>query len=203
MIRIGTLLCIVALTLTPATAPAQDSTAPVGVGPGDMLRVTVWGQPEFSGELQVGRDGFPVHPIYRDIQVVGLSRDQLEDRFDAVLRQWQEHPRFVVEPLLQIPVTGGVLQPGVVSVPAGATIVEAVLAAGGVTVQGDAVRVQLRRAGETSRFELNSEVGRTPVRSGDVLTVLERSDRSVLRDFIVPIGTLISTTISVITILSR
>ena len=48
------------------------------LGPGDMLRVNVFGSPELSGEVRVSESGNITYPLIGQVQVAGKSPAQVE-----------------------------------------------------------------------------------------------------------------------------
>ena len=53
--------------------------------PGDALRVTVLRHPELSGEFSVTADGTLLHPLYRELHVVGVPMSEVDAMVRAVL----------------------------------------------------------------------------------------------------------------------
>jgi protein involved in polysaccharide export with SLBB domain len=174
----------------------------VAVVAGDVLRVTVWGRPEMSGEIPIGPNGFLLHPVYREVQAIGVSGAELENRVRDALRQWEQNPRFILEPLMRVGVVGAVRTAGYQHVPVGTTVEQAVIAAGGLTQQAEAARVHLKRGERITVVELNSEAAEVPVHSGDVITGLGSSTRGTLAS-LGPIASLLSTTVSIILLVRR
>jgi polysaccharide biosynthesis/export protein len=115
-------------------APAHAQSAEVvGFSPGDVVRISVWRQPELSGEFYIMSDGTIVHPLYRGVKVTGIPFTDVEARIRAILAEYEATPQFVIEPLLRIAVGGEVGTPNLYTVPPETTIAQAVALAGGPT----------------------------------------------------------------------
>src|SRR5690606_7869614 len=53
------------------------------LGPGDLLRVSVFGSPELSNEVRVSDSGFITYPLIGSIEVAGKSTAQVEAMLKA------------------------------------------------------------------------------------------------------------------------
>jgi protein involved in polysaccharide export with SLBB domain len=204
-------LTIVAILLAVPPALAQSS-APGGAevprevprfSVGDGVRITVWRNPELSGQFEVAEDGTIIHPLYRTIRVAGVPVPQVEAEVRRVLERFETAPELVVEPLFRVAIGGQVRSPNIYTLPPYTTIAQAVTQAGGVTEAGRVERVRLLRDGETLYLDLSrphSELENLRVRSGDQIIVDPR--RRVWRDQVQPamaaIGSVASLTILVL-----
>src|SRR5258705_7213017 len=106
------------------------------LSPGDVIRIVVWRKPEFSGDFVVASDGTIIHPLYREVTVVGVPLNMVEERVRIFLTRYETNPAFVISPLLRVFVGGEVRQPSIYSLPPGTTIAQAVALAGGPTERG-------------------------------------------------------------------
>ena len=120
------------------------------------------------------------------------------------LERLESNPQFVVLPLLRVAVGGEVRQPGLLRLPPGTRISEAVALAGGASERAQLRHVRLVRGGELLRVDLSSpEFGwaQRPIRSGDQLFIERRT--SVFRDYIAPTASITAAVASVIRLLVR
>jgi protein involved in polysaccharide export with SLBB domain len=196
------LLVAAAFAANPALGQSTEASHSPVLRPGDAVRVQVWGRPEMGGELVVSPDGYLIHPLYRDIRVDNLTIPELEERLRSALEFYERDPKFVVEPLVRLVVGGAVRQPGMKSVPPGTTVRQAILEAGGVTEFGVLDRARLIRDGRVTTVDLSSEaVGQAAVASGDEIIVDRR--RSVLRDIVVPVSSVVGAISSIAHVLWR
>jgi len=164
--------------------------------PGDVLRVTVWRQPEFSGEFVINPDSTVAHPLLQAVKVAGVPPSVARGRLRDFLAAYEQNPRFVVEPLYPVVAAGEVHQPGLFTVPRGTTVSQAVARAGGPTELGQLDKVKLIRGGRTLELNLLSQdqrVALMPIMSGDQLLVGRRSQFNVLRDLVLPLTSLAGT----------
>lgn len=192
----GGLLLLAFLLLGPSAHPVQAQTEttvpPSGTAeelrPGDMVRVQVWRQEEFSGEFFVTDQGVIAHPLYRSIYAIRRPVNEVEEALRLFLQEFESEPNFVVEAFFQVAVSGHVRQPSVYPLRPGTTVAEAVAQAGGVTEQGRLEGVILRRGGSEYRVDLTDTTGRArevTIRSGDEIAVERR--RNVMREYVLPI----------------
>ncbi len=181
--------------MVPAPVSAQQATnalppsdTPEFLRSGDVLRVQVWRQEEFSGEFFITDDGRIAHPLYRRIYAIRRPVSEVEESIRLFLSEFEAEPNFVIEGFFQVAVGGQVRQPDVHPLRPGTTVVEAVARAGGVTEQGSLDRVILRRDGNEYRLDLTDTRGEArllTIRSGDELVVERR--RSTFRDYVLPV----------------
>jgi polysaccharide export outer membrane protein len=198
MNRTSLVICICWLLGCAGQAPAPVLPQPIAQGdsalhPGDVLRITVWRQAELSGEFVINPDSTVAHPLLQVVKVGGVPLSWARARLRDFLLAYEQNPRFVVEPLYPVVVAGEVRQPGLVNVPRGTTISQAVGRGGGPTERGRLDRVKLVRAGRSYVLNLLSQDQRIavmPVMSGDQVFVARRGEFNVVRDALYPIASL-------------
>jgi polysaccharide export outer membrane protein len=209
---IGRTLCL-ALTLLTACSSvgaspgaAQSPDPEPSLSPGDVLKITVWRAPEFSGEFPVSPDGTLAHPLYQGVRVVGLPISGVKARLREFLTGYEQNPHLVVEPLFPVGVGGEVRAPGLYTLPRGTTIAQAIARAGGPTERGRLDRVRLVRRGRETTLDLVSQesaYGAGSIVSGDQLFVGRRSDFNVVRDVLGPLASLTAAVAAVIAVNQR
>jgi len=167
------LLSILLVTLLPLTAVSDDS---YRLGAGDKLRVTVFDEPDLSGEFELDGSGtFPV-PLIGAVAALGQSPRALETKIEGMLSDgWLVRPRVSVEVLSYRPfyIIGEVNQPGAYPYRAGLTVLNAAALAGGFTYRADEDDIEISRGPEGARGRLEAAVD-TNVLPGDVIRVEER-----------------------------
>jgi protein involved in polysaccharide export with SLBB domain len=181
----------VMLTLVALLAPiisAQTSTSqsePYRLNPGDQIQILVEDEPDLSGEVTVGPDGFIRLRLVGSIQAAGLTVDELAAQIEKALRQYLREPKVIVNlkqftPLARrVYVMGAVKAPGAYPLPlAGPTTVfDAIMLAGGFSDNADWERVRVfRRDGQMLTVNLkNLQAGDLTgggiVQPGDVIWV--------------------------------
>jgi len=117
-------------------APKEDYI----LGPSDNITIHVWRNPELSAEdIQVRPDGRITIPLVRDMVAVGKTPTQLESDIKDVLVQYIEQPIVSVivnEPVgdltQQIRITGAGAQPAALPYRTNMTVLDAMIAVGGL-----------------------------------------------------------------------
>ncbi|HLE56049.1 MAG TPA: polysaccharide biosynthesis/export family protein, partial [Rhodothermia bacterium] len=95
MIRALEYLLAAGLLVGGAAAQAQSAGGPQALNPGDQIRIMVWRNPELSGDFTVAANGTVNHPLYREVQVTGISMSAVEDRLRTFLARYTTNPQFV------------------------------------------------------------------------------------------------------------
>ena len=133
-----------------------------GLGPGDSIRVTVFGQPDLETETVVGEDGSISLPLINRVRVGGLSPQAAGERIAAAYEagDFLKDPQVsvILEALKsrQISVLGAVKNPGRFPLDARLSTLDALALAGGVTDAGSLDVVLLRPSGgQTLRYDLD------------------------------------------------
>jgi polysaccharide export outer membrane protein len=177
-------------TEAPPTIPAQTVSADYIIGPGDTLQIFVWRNPELSTSIPVRPDGKVSTPLIEDMVAVGKTPTQLARDMEAELSEYIRSPQvnvIVTTPLSafsKITVIGQVGTPGDVPYRDGMTVLDVVLAAGGLGEFASGNRAKLVRKaadGKTTerRVRLDDLVRKgklkenIAVQPGDVLIIPE------------------------------
>src|SRR5215831_18145104 len=128
----------VARTSLSGMGKEQQQTPPIEftLGPGDVLRVSVYDNPDLSQEVTIGADGALSYPLIGRVQAAGLSVRQLESllakRFaDGYLVSPQVGVTVTQHKSQQVYVMGAVKTPGPYALQRQTTLLEALSAAGG------------------------------------------------------------------------
>jgi protein involved in polysaccharide export with SLBB domain len=162
-----------------------SQTEPYRLNPGDQIQILVEDEPDLSGEVTVGPDGFIRLRLVGSIQAAGLTVDELAAQIEKALRQYLREPKVIVNlkqftPLARrVYVMGAVKAPGAYPLPlAGPTTVfDAIMLAGGFSDNADWERVRVfRRDGQMLTVNLkNLQAGDLTgggiVQPGDVIWV--------------------------------
>jgi len=166
----------------PATAPAPSGVAGYLIGPGDVLQITVYGEPGLSGSFPVSDAGQVDFPLLGPFPVVGKAAPAVAASLRASLT-----PGYLVNPNVTVSVTtyhsqpvqvlGAVARPGVYYLHGPSTVLTLLSEAGGVTRDG-VNEVRLSHGGGTTDSKsfaydamLKQEVGDPEVTAGDVIFV--------------------------------
>jgi polysaccharide biosynthesis/export protein len=156
--------CAAATQPTPAltlAAPAPTVTPDYIIGPGDELQVFVWRDPELTVTVPVRPDGKISTPLVEDMPAVGKTPVMLARDIEKVLGVYVKSPQvniIVTKPasaFSQVKVIGQVLHPGAVPYRDGMTVLDAVLAVGGLANFAAGNRAQIVREEQGKQLELS------------------------------------------------
>ena len=109
------------------------------IGPGDTLQVFVWRNPELTVTVPVRPDGKISTPLVEDMVAVGKTPSQLARDIERVLGEYIRSPQvnvIVTNPVSafsQVKVIGQVTNPQSLPYREGMRVLDAILAAGGLT----------------------------------------------------------------------
>ena len=138
-------------------APAVDIPVPSDyvVGPGDQLRVQLYGSTNRSVTLTVGRDGQVSLPQIGPIAVAGQRfsavKSSIESRISQQMIGVRADLQMGATRAIQIFLLGEVERPGSYTVSGLSTVTNALFAGGGMTRVGSLRNIQLKRNGQLIR----------------------------------------------------
>ncbi|MFO0795075.1 MAG: SLBB domain-containing protein [Candidatus Brocadiaceae bacterium] len=163
-------------------APVED--VPVGpeyvLGPGDELRISIWGAMENSYTVTVDRYGRIYLPTVGPVRVWGLTYAQAEKLVQMQLSQYYKGFQISVTMghlrTIKIYIVGEVNQPGAYTISSLSTLTNALFAAGGPSKSGSLRTIELKRNHRTENtfdfysFLLHGDKSKdTRLESGDVV----------------------------------
>ena len=159
------------------------------IGPGDHIIVQLFGKRNVEYKLIVTRDGNILVPEYGPVKVAGLTFDEIELLITEGFERRVIGARAVVTMgqlrAIQIRITGDVTQPGVYTVGGLSTMIDALLASGGVRPTGTLRKIELIRDGRRiARLDLYDLLLRGRVEED---TFLQHNDTI----FVPPIGQIV------------
>lgn len=139
------------------------------IGPGDELRIRVWGQVNFQANVQVDRSGEVYLPQVGPVHVEGMPFSALDAHLRSAIGRVYRNFDLTADigqiRSIQVYVAGEARRPGVYTVSSLSTLVDALFASGGPSVQGSMRNIELRR-------------GSKVVTSFDLYDLLARGDKS-------------------------
>jgi polysaccharide export outer membrane protein len=190
------LLSLVIPSALPAVSPGEGEALSIGpaegyvLGPRDIVAVTVYGEPQLSGDYEIDAGGSIRFPLLGNVAVAGLSTQAAADKLEKLL----EKDYFVDAQLsvavkefrsYAVNVLGEVKQPGRKFLKGPLTVLEVITEAGGLTPEaGDIITLQRPESmGKTGVYTIRVEDliagtgGRNQMRllPGDTLTVTAKS----------------------------
>lgn len=123
------------------------------IGPGDELRLQVWGQVNQEGSFVVDRTGAISVPQMGTVHVSGQRYDQLSDflkaQFGRVYRNFNLNVNMGQLRSIQVFIVGQARRPGSYTISSLSTLLNALFASGGPMPQGSVRDIQVKRGAET------------------------------------------------------
>jgi polysaccharide biosynthesis/export protein len=192
--------CVLAVTARAETAaPAVAEVTPAQpapgvapdyiIGPGDSIQVYVWRNPELTTTIPVRPDGKISTPLVEDMVAVGKTPSQLARDVEKVLAEFVRSPQvniIVTQPVStfsQVKVIGQVTNPQALPFREGMTVLDAVLAVGGLApfAAGNRAKIVRNENGKSReiKVKLDNVVNKgdlatnVSLQAGDVLVVPE------------------------------
>lgn len=172
--RIGC-FCLLFAVITALPVVAQQSGS--GLRPGDAIKLTIWREPDMSGEILVQEDGRAVFPRLGPVVVVDKDIASLKNELIAEYEKTLVNPSIEIIVIRRITISGEVRTPGVFKVDPSMSITDALALAGGPTPNARRDRLILYRDGRRTTVDLNEAltVQELAVESGDQIYVPQRS----------------------------
>lgn len=174
------------LCLTAAGSHAQQ-VPEYRLGPGDIVRITVYNNPDLTTEAQITQEGRITFPLIGQVQIGGMEKGQAEQLIAKRLGDGG----FVVKPQVnvlvlgyksqQISVLGQVNRPGKYPIEQASTLADLLAIAGGISPNGGDIVTHITKTadGKTSKRDIdihealkNGEMEKNfPVANGDIIFV--------------------------------
>ena len=159
--------------------PAPDNYV---LGPGDEVRLQVWGPVDFNASLMIDRNGQVNIPKVGVITLAGTTVRDLEttlrSQLGKVFTNFRANATLGRLRGIQVYVVGQALQPGTYQLSSLSTLVNALFASGGPNANGSMRNIELKRAGKTvSTLDLYDFIARgdkardLALLSGDVIVI--------------------------------
>lgn len=163
----GLLICMLSI-LGLAAAQGQDAPTYL-IGPGDELKITVWAEPELSTSTTVRPDGRITIPLVEDLPAAGRTPWDLADAIKDHLSRYRKDPLVTVMVVSglgdlrqQIRIVGKSAAPVTLPYRSGMTLLDAVIAAGGLDRKADGNGAMIVRREDSATTEI-------PVRISDLV----------------------------------
>lgn len=166
------LVSLCGLAISPAAAqlaaPPSDTSKYI-IGPGDNLQISVWHNPELSTTVPVRPDGRISTPLVTDVVAAGRTSEELGHDIEARLKKYVSDPlvtvivaSFVGPYSQQVRIVGEATQPKSLPYLAHMSVLDAMIAVGGLTPYASGNRAKLVR-------KLNGKEVETTLRLSDLL----------------------------------
>ena len=152
-----------------AAAPVAPPVAPSGitppadyvVGPEDVLGIVFWRERDLSGDVVVRPDGKITLALMNDVEVAGLTPDQVRERVTERAREFVDEPTatVVVKQIhsRKVFITGNVERAGPFPLIQPTTVLQLIATAGGLREFADASNIVVVRLenGKQETFQFN------------------------------------------------
>jgi polysaccharide export outer membrane protein len=166
-------------------ALGQESISAYRVGPGDVIEVQVWREPDLSGSYLIGPDGFLRHVLAGAIPASGSDIEELTRRLrESLERDYLREARvsitLVESARRKASVVGAIAKPGGYPLREGMRVLDLIFAAGGVSELAGGTAT-LIRGGSPEDGEVSAEGARRAPREEipvDLVALLSGSDFS-------------------------
>ncbi len=169
--------------------PAISANNDYRMGTGDVLRITVYGQPDLTTEARIGESGSITFPLIGEVKMVGSTPSQGEAEIVRRLKKGG----YILDPNVnlnivqyhsqQISVLGRVNRPGQHVLEKISRVSDALALAGGIVVDGaDTITLVRERHGKTeyrdidviALFKEGGETSNEVVSDGDIINVAKQ-----------------------------
>ncbi len=183
-------VCILTLVLAVWVHSASAEASNYVLGPGDVLKITVYNNPDLTLETRVTENGTISFPLLGEVKLAGMTAPAAE----AKLAELLESGRFLKQPQINILVTqfqskmisvlGSVYKPGRYPLERATNLTDVLALVGGVTPDGSDLITVITSSGK-SEYDLHSIVDKAdgsqniPLVGGEIIYVHAR-DISVM-----------------------
>jgi len=181
----GALLAGCASSYPPAPVSAADSQYNYLIGPGDTVNIVVWRNPELSMSVPVRPDGRITTPLVEDLPAIGKDATTLARDIEQALAKYIREPvvtvivtDFVGPYSEQIRVVGEAAKPQILPYVQKMTLLDVMIAVGGMTEFADGNRASILRTSEGNKqYSVRIE---DLIKDGDVSANVEMRPGDVL-----------------------
>jgi polysaccharide biosynthesis/export protein len=154
------------------------------IGPGDVVSISVWRNPELSMSVPVRPDGKITGPLVEDLPVIGKDSTTIAREMEKVLSKYVRDPivtvvvtNFIGPYSEQIRVIGQAARPQALPYRQNMTLLDVMIAVGGITDFADGNAASILRGSEGKQYNVRL---RDLLRRGDVSANVEMKPGDVL-----------------------
>ena len=175
------LVCAPLTLAAQATTPEPHAVTDVIVRPGDLIRVKLWPEQQYSGDYQVETTGIVAIPLLGEIPVAGQPLEAVRDTIRNRYRALTTNGVAIVSLQFRVSVLGEVGHPGLFAVDATQTVFDALSQAGGAGSRADLSHIRLLRNDHvivlngTEAMETGSPMLGVLLESGDRIIVPQKA----------------------------
>lgn len=166
----------------PKTVPAADYH--YIIGPGDTLQISVWQNPDLSTTVQVRPDGRISAPLVESMMAAGLTADQLAKAITDKMKKYVRDPVVTVTVSnfhgalsQQVSIVGAAARPQSIPYRDKMTLLDAMIAAGGLSPYANGAGAVLIRDGKSYSINLDGLLRKgnmadnVPLLPGDTIVI--------------------------------
>ena len=182
----GAFLFGCAATYPPAPTTAASADYNWIIGPGDSVNIVVWRNPELSMSVPVRPDGKIATPLVEDLPAIGKDATTLARDIEKALAKYIRDPvvtvivtGFVGSFSEQIRVVGEAAKPQVLAYRQKMTILDVMIAVGGLTDFADGNGATLLRSSDGSSQQYSVRL-KDLIRRGDISANVEMKPGDIL-----------------------
>jgi polysaccharide export outer membrane protein len=157
-------------------APAGAGMNSYRLGSGDEIKVTVYGEPDLSGNFTVDGDGQITMSLIGQVEVGKMTLGEASEKLQSKLKDgWLRDPKVAIELVKGRPyyILGEVNKPGEYPFSSGLTVMNAIASAGDFTYRADKGRILIKSVDSPVEREVELTPS-TQVRPGDTIRIRER-----------------------------
>jgi polysaccharide export outer membrane protein len=145
--------------------------------PGSAIQVTIWQEPDLSGNFSIDSQGYVILPLIGKVNVIRYTPESLESYLREEYSSYLRNPIIQTLPLIRISVLGNVQKPGLYRVEHDRPLWDVIELAGGPTERGDVTRMSVMRGGKVvnenllEAFEAGISLREMGIETGDQVVV--------------------------------
>lgn len=178
--------CIYVLVLLLTALAARADNAEYRIGTGDVLRITVYSQPDLTTEARVSETGSITFPLIGEVRVAGSTPAEAEADIGrrlvtgGLINEPHVNVNVVQYRSQQVAVLGRVNRPGKFSLEKPSRVTDVLAMAGGIAADGsDTITLTRSKNGKTERYEIDAvalfkvddQQNNPLVQDGDIINV--------------------------------
>ncbi|MBV8900541.1 MAG: polysaccharide export protein [Verrucomicrobia bacterium] len=168
------------------TLPRSAAQTPGVLTAGDVVKVSFTGAPELNQTQRIGTDGKLSLPLVGDVYAAGKSLHEVQTELARLYKPQLQNSEVIItleSRAVPVVVSGAVQKPGKITFERPATLLEAIMEAGGFTPDANLKKVSLIRIvngeHETQIYDLRPVIRGVPTRAvyvsgGDVIYVPQK-----------------------------
>jgi polysaccharide export outer membrane protein len=182
--HVAMLLTVAALTAC-GSAPgafegstaALSGTAAHNLAPGDKLKVSVFNEPDLTGDFAIDENGNVGFPLVGELKAAGLGVDEFKANLVERLQSgFVRNPRVTIDVLNYRPINviGEVKNAGQYPYRPGMTAQDVAAIAGGYTYRANEGKIYVTRGANKNQITVDFDKGNIPLFPGDSVRIPER-----------------------------